>query len=157
MRHRYQHPKLGRWSTRDPLGYIAGDRNLYNFVGGGPASYADSTGLGTGFQGPWGPGMLCVDSKCDPKKCPQKMLPEGPWDKGFEALPAPGKCKQADAVGSPGAVTVKIPNGWTCILECDKNGAPTGKLHCFPSGFPPPPMKRFEPGPRADFPQLGRL
>jgi RHS repeat-associated protein len=35
---------LGRWAENDPLGFGAGDTNLYRFVGNNPADYVDPTG-----------------------------------------------------------------------------------------------------------------
>ncbi|MGL5097043.1 MAG: RHS repeat-associated core domain-containing protein, partial [Planctomycetia bacterium] len=46
VRHRYHHPRLGAWLTRDPIGYNAGDMNLYRYVANNPATYADPSGLG---------------------------------------------------------------------------------------------------------------
>ncbi|TWT66776.1 putative deoxyribonuclease RhsC [Posidoniimonas polymericola] len=44
-RRRFYHQQLGRWVSRDPIGYAAGDMNLYGYVGGNPVLYADSHGL----------------------------------------------------------------------------------------------------------------
>jgi RHS repeat-associated protein len=44
MRHRVYHPSLGRFLTRDPIGF-AGGANLYAFVGGAPLVYTDPLGL----------------------------------------------------------------------------------------------------------------
>ena len=43
MRNRYYSPILGRWLTRDPIGYQGGI-NLYGYVGGGPVGKADARG-----------------------------------------------------------------------------------------------------------------
>src|SRR5581483_5579339 len=39
-RARYYSPELGRWITQDPLGFGAGDSNLYRYVKNGPVSHA---------------------------------------------------------------------------------------------------------------------
>jgi hypothetical protein len=39
------HPNLGRWATMDPVGYAAGDANLYGFVGQNPINFLDPLGL----------------------------------------------------------------------------------------------------------------
>ena len=44
-------PALSRFIQEDPLGFDAGDENLYRFVGNDPVSYTDPTGLTKGFFG----------------------------------------------------------------------------------------------------------
>jgi RHS repeat-associated protein len=43
-RHRDYSPTLGRWISGDPLGFGAGDANLYRFVGNAPFTYTDPSG-----------------------------------------------------------------------------------------------------------------
>jgi hypothetical protein len=38
-------PSLGRWMQQDPLGYAAGDSNLYRYVGNEPVNITDPIGL----------------------------------------------------------------------------------------------------------------
>jgi RHS repeat-associated protein len=45
VRNRWYHPRLGRWVSRDPIGYDGGSWNLYEYVGGGPLKRVDSLGL----------------------------------------------------------------------------------------------------------------
>ena len=49
---RYYSPKLGRWLSRDPIGF-GGGINLYGYCGGDPVNFADPSGLdmqlGLGF------------------------------------------------------------------------------------------------------------
>ncbi len=42
---RWYDPNLGRWISKDPIGFEAGDANLYRYVGNGPTSATDPTGL----------------------------------------------------------------------------------------------------------------
>jgi RHS repeat-associated protein len=41
---RVQNPGTGRWSSQDPLGFAAGDADLYRYVGNSPTDYADTSG-----------------------------------------------------------------------------------------------------------------
>ena len=45
-RNRYYNPQLGRWLSRDPIGYSGGDLSLYGYVDGNPLRYVDPSGLG---------------------------------------------------------------------------------------------------------------
>ncbi len=45
-RARYYHPTLGRFVGRDPIGYEAGDANLYRYVGDSPINKTDPSGEG---------------------------------------------------------------------------------------------------------------
>lgn len=42
---RWYDPQVGRWVSKDPIGFAGGDTNLYAYVGGNPVSYVDPTGL----------------------------------------------------------------------------------------------------------------
>src|SRR5262249_27580244 len=44
-RARYYDPKTGRWTSQDPLGFDAGDSNLYRYVRNAPAANPDPSGL----------------------------------------------------------------------------------------------------------------
>jgi RHS repeat-associated protein len=37
-------PTIGRWTSKDPIGFAGGDTNLYAYVGGNPMSYNDPSG-----------------------------------------------------------------------------------------------------------------
>jgi RHS repeat-associated protein len=43
--HRWYDPSVGRWLSEDPLGFAAGDANLYRYVGNSPANVTDPSGL----------------------------------------------------------------------------------------------------------------
>src|SRR5581483_2439873 len=49
-RARYYSPELGRWITQDPLGFDAGDSNLYRYVNNRPTSFTDPSGLEREFE-----------------------------------------------------------------------------------------------------------
>jgi RHS repeat-associated protein len=50
-RARYYDPLSGRFNTADPLGYMAGDANLYRYTGNKPTGYTDPLGLFCGYSG----------------------------------------------------------------------------------------------------------
>jgi RHS repeat-associated protein len=50
VRNRYLHPTLGRWLTRDPIGYEGGI-NLYAFSTNSPVNVVDTSGLLSGEAG----------------------------------------------------------------------------------------------------------
>jgi RHS repeat-associated protein len=46
---RWYDVKVGRWASKDPISYIAGDANLYRYIGNSPTNAIDPTGLAHGF------------------------------------------------------------------------------------------------------------
>ena len=53
FRYRDYSPTLGRWTTQDPLGYAAGDVNLYRYLGNNIPGRVDPSGLDWVY--PWDP------------------------------------------------------------------------------------------------------
>jgi RHS repeat-associated protein len=51
VRARWYRPDLGRWQTVDPIGFDAGDWNVYRYAGGRPVGAADPGGLGPTLPG----------------------------------------------------------------------------------------------------------
>lgn len=49
-RARYYHPRLQRFISEDPMGFQAGDMDLYAYVGGNPLSWIDPMGLASSGQ-----------------------------------------------------------------------------------------------------------
>src|SRR5262245_51925434 len=43
-RARYYDPSIGKWTSTDPMGFEAGDTNLYRYVGNGPTNSTDAIG-----------------------------------------------------------------------------------------------------------------
>jgi RHS repeat-associated protein len=72
VRNRWYHPRLGRWVSRDPIGYDGGTLNLYEYVGGRPITHSDPSGkriycIGlSAFVAAWlgvsGSALLCRDN-----------------------------------------------------------------------------------------------
>ncbi len=42
---RWYDAKVGRWISEDPIGFAAGDANIYRYVGNSPTNYVDPSGL----------------------------------------------------------------------------------------------------------------
>ena len=49
-RARYYDATTGRWMSQDPLGFDAGDSNLYRYVNNGPTNATDPSGLKPSFE-----------------------------------------------------------------------------------------------------------
>ena len=74
VRNRYYDSSLSAFISRDPIGYLGGDRSLYRYVGNRPIGLLDPSGtidLGGGGEPPgW-----CGKPKCEPGDKP----PGGSW------------------------------------------------------------------------------
>jgi len=56
-RARYYDARIGRFLTKDPIGFLGGDVNLYRYVRNNPVNYRDPDGL---FWAPWHGGITFV-------------------------------------------------------------------------------------------------
>ena len=54
---RWYNPSLQTWMSQDPIGFNAGDANLYRYVGNGPTDGIDPTGLADAPPGPGNGGV----------------------------------------------------------------------------------------------------
>lgn len=54
-RHRFYHPILGRFVQSDPIGFSAGDANLFGYCGGDPVNWSDPFGLVSDERHPHSP------------------------------------------------------------------------------------------------------
>ncbi|MBY0588905.1 RHS repeat-associated core domain-containing protein [bacterium] len=91
-RNRYYHAKLGRFISRDPIGYEGSQWNLYEYVGGRPEDLTDATGL-TPNEGRW---IMCGGRMqfCPPNHgCYDGVIKPVPPD----PEPAPMTCEEACA------------------------------------------------------------
>ncbi len=41
----HYNPEIGRWMSKDPVGFLGKDANLYRYVGNSPMNYVDPSGL----------------------------------------------------------------------------------------------------------------
>ncbi|WP_153559314.1 RHS repeat-associated core domain-containing protein [Roseimaritima sediminicola] len=64
-RARWYDPITGRWLSQDPIGFNAGDANLYRYVGNGPTEATDPSGLdereNAPADDPWAPWMTTIE------------------------------------------------------------------------------------------------
>src|SRR5262249_17066189 len=51
---RYYDPKLAKWISMDPIGFAAGDANLYRYVANNSTNWIDPSGLEWSWGGAWG-------------------------------------------------------------------------------------------------------
>ena len=58
IQNRWYDSTVGRWLSQDPSGFVAGDANLYRYVGNSPTSATDPSGLGLVDWLDWGSDMV---------------------------------------------------------------------------------------------------
>ena len=102
-RARYYHPRLQRFIAEDPIGFRAGDVNLYAYVGNKPISRADPSGLESATV------TLGIDPFANP----------GPYPYDPRYLPTPANCA---IYGSTifGSICRNTPNNppTNCSRQC---------------------------------------
>ena len=150
---RVQDPGTGRWTSPDPLGFGAGDADLYRYVTNGPTSVRDALGLGDkpwwlsgwltvdpGFEGPTGIGFLGENESQGPGVLPLQ----------------PGTTVPADAIILPCIGLIKIP-AWAHVTLKSYNRAKNQYLLIIKGGPPslypiggPNPFRQNVPGNGAD-------
>ncbi len=88
-RHRGYDPKTGRFVEQDPIGFAAGDVNLYRYVGNAPTIYVDPFGLYVKDFDNADRQMMIEAGVTPPKKLrvppPPSIDPHG-WEKNQRAL-----------------------------------------------------------------------
>jgi RHS repeat-associated protein len=118
-RNRYLHLQLGRWLTRDPIGYEGSPYNLHEYVSGSPTNITDPTGealpiiIGIGI-GIW------LGSQTGCRRAPGP----GPGPAAPPPLPFPNACGAANpnpCCKDQLEDNFKVPNPFvpgTCYLGC---------------------------------------
>jgi len=119
-RNRYYHTGLGRFITRDPIGYAAGDVSLYRYVRNAANKWLDSMGL-----------SRCGDCRCGDEREPEASL--------FVSVLDPEKLARGVAAARQGDVLM-IASGLTArsISEALAKGMSAGTNHltgASPSGY----------------------
>jgi RHS repeat-associated protein len=76
---RWYDAKVGRWISEDPIGFAAGDANVYRYVGNSPTNFIDPSGLSGGpvWYKPWTWGN---------KPKPKKTIKYSPFKKGTDKV-----------------------------------------------------------------------
>ncbi len=103
-------PSIGRWLEEDPLGFEAGDANLYRYVGNGPTTSVDPEGLdenkvdkvvaknGVNYTSGFGKPIYAEQSHW-----PAEIKPIDPI---FQPNPGP-----TSSIAPPGTVVLELANG----------------------------------------------
>jgi RHS repeat-associated protein len=115
-RNRFYHPGLGRFLQSDPMGFAAGDANLYRYCGGDPVNHSDPSGL----ESP--DAIKSVDGNTDSNN------PNGP--SGYWETPA-GQAELA-SMSTTGPVDVhstELPSGKRDLNSLDHSGGASGEGH----------------------------
>ena len=83
---RVQNPGTGRWTSQDPLGFAAGDANLYRYVSNDPANRDDPSGEIPSVNGPpRTPGQITRDiDRAEQKRAWLRLLELRLIDERFE-------------------------------------------------------------------------
>ncbi|MGB2801765.1 MAG: RHS repeat-associated core domain-containing protein, partial [Phycisphaerae bacterium] len=153
VRHRYYHPTLGRWISRDPIGYADG-MSLYEYCRSGPLGATDATGLRPmGPQDPgYQPGYETLPWKDVPetdKKCPcpcggdefvppwkreppadqppaREQPPVGPWQPRDDHARCRNGCARRAVAGDHDSLSGMAPHGERKEMERCRKSAWTG-------------------------------
>ena len=153
---RVQNPGTGRWTSQDPLGFAAGDADLYRYVGNAPTNATDPTGLSDDDRPP---AVILPPIPTDPTKPPgpgwvwqgpdQPGGPKGGWkgpDGGsLHSGPNPHK-----HIGPHWDYTDQCGNKYrydpkTDTWHPDKNNNPNKPTPNYPN--PPGPPDGYPPNP----------
>jgi len=98
-RNRFYHSQLGRWVNRDPIGYDAGDMNLYEYVGSRPTFFQDPEGLAYGKK----PKGKATPIKSCPPKNPGNEMGDGWCSEGANSFhPGAKECFREPRGPGPG-------------------------------------------------------
>jgi len=75
-RNRFYHASLGRWVNRDPIGYLGGTWNLYNYLNSNPVTGLDPLGL----EGNLTCGEQTTKNRRDRLRCKNRCSSQFFWD-----------------------------------------------------------------------------
>ncbi len=104
----------GRWTAKDPMGFAAGDSNLYGYVGNSPQNWVDATGLR----------VVLVDSRASQLAERLRQTPQGraiyDW---LDASPLDYRVRGAALSATGGTATGQFfPNRNSSASQCQPGG-----------------------------------
>lgn len=113
VRNRYFVSNLGRFITRDPIGYSSGDENLFAYVSDSPVNYVDPYGLeipGPGYY-PFGGAPSTPANPPTPAPAPPMPPPAEPdgWD-NREYIDCLAACVEQRTITNAGTAALHIGN-----------------------------------------------
>ncbi|MGF6495644.1 RHS repeat-associated protein [Luteibacter sp. 621] len=122
-RNRYYSPAIGRFLSKDPIGYSSGQLNLYSYVDGDPINRIDPFGTQSTAN--------CLQPAAAPACAEAGMLPQGAGAASGSATTAGAGAGTADAgaVGESGGLWGRLadairrhPPGWSPAVPVPKPG-----------------------------------
>lgn len=136
-------PQIGRWVSKDPIRFEAGQANIYVYVGNDPVNFVDPTGLDGFWSDVWNLGVNAVNFWWDPiKHWPLDLVPgsainsTGTGDPGQCSEPPKDRCyeiylEQTAYCGSMWTddyrYDICMDNAWKNLWRC-RNGLPPKPL-----------------------------
>jgi RHS repeat-associated protein len=125
---RYYDAAIGRFVSQDPMGFAAGDSNLYRYVTNSPTESTDPTGA-IDWPTPIGGQLKIAPGFSPPPGLPLQYIPEQ-YQRDLPALPMQrslppyGENPPADAIviGGPTGGLYKFQNGSVVLLKTDMRG-----------------------------------
>jgi RHS repeat-associated protein len=146
-RARYYDAKAGRWTSQDPLGFAAGDSNLYRYVGNSPTNATDPSGLR------WWDNKLRNEPQDPTQPASSSGAVTTPRLPGQPGTPAQTPNAPAGQMGNAAAEqpTPQLGPTWIQQLNPDSFHVPFGQSLCGPWPVDP----RFASRPQLD--PLNRL
>ena len=130
-RNRYYHTGIGRFVSRDPIGYAGGSMNLYEYVDSGPVALSDPSGLASPYDPPYPPGH----SPWMPHPEPPRPLPPPDGSQGTQVrVPCSNAVNLAQNTAGAQIALQAFPaqnlEGLYCMLSDAVDSLPPGSPDC---------------------------
>jgi RHS repeat-associated protein len=116
---RYYDAAIGRFMSQDPMGFAAGDANLYRYVGNSPTDMTDLSGLGSLGDLVWQARLRLTV----PPPAGESWNVQNGVGNSSTPITGSGKWSRVDGLWTPGGY-LKIPNGTTVwVVQTSPGGA----------------------------------